>query len=539
MTMNDKLKKFAKGKFQEQEEAGGYCIIYNRVSSKEQLDGQSLNTQMEKCEQYAEKLGMTVLERFGGTFESAKSDKERKEFSKMIAYLNNSRIPIKAVIVYSTSRFSRTGSTTIIEEVEKRGAQVRSATSNYDPKTAQGKFIQNMELATARLDNDIKRNTTIDNSIAALRKGRWIAKAPRGYDQKTTKKEQVITINEEGEKIKLAFDWKVNQNLSNEEIRIKLEKLGFIINKQKLSELFKNPFYAGYMSHNFLKGEIIKGNHPAIVSEDIFLKANGLLDISHSNGYEVKMYKPEVPLLGSIKCPICRRNMTASISTKMKKKYDKEIYYYVCWNKGCKQNNAAKNIHQSYKDILNSYGLSSELTELLKIQMKKTFSYMTKNDSEQLTLLKRKLSSVEGYIKQVEDNLAFANNQRQVEACTRKLADLENEKEIIETELQKVNDMSLNLPKYIDYGLKYRNNMLKIWELADLGEKKRIQKVIHPMGFVFNKEVGNIEPLSINQFVSLRCCKPNEYDQKEKETINQNDQLSLCVPEAGLEPAQP
>jgi DNA invertase Pin-like site-specific DNA recombinase len=208
----------------------------------------------ELCRKYAEKLGMTVLERFGGTFESAKSDKERKEFSKMIAYLNNSRIPIKAVIVYSTSRFSRTGSTTIIEEVEKRGAQVRSATSNYDPKTAQGKFIQNMELATARLDNDIKRNTTIDNSIAALRKGRWIAKAPRGYDQKTTKKEQVITINEEGEKIKLAFDWKVNQNLSNEEIRIKLEKLGFIINKQKLSELFKNPFYAGYMSHNFLKG---------------------------------------------------------------------------------------------------------------------------------------------------------------------------------------------------------------------------------------------------------------------------------------------
>ena len=105
--------------------------------------------------------------------------------------------------------------------------------------------------------------------------------------------------------------------------------------------------------------------------------------------------------------------------------------------------------------------------------------------------------------------------------------------------MQKVNDMSLNLPKYIDYGLKYRNNMLKIWELADLGEKKRIQKVIHPMGFVFNKEVGNIEPLSINQFVSLRCCKPNKYDQNKKETINQNDQLSLFVPEAGLEPAQP
>ena len=537
--MNDKLKKFAKGKREKQEEIGGYCIIYNRVSSKEQLDGQSLSTQMEKCEQYAAKLGMTVLERFGGTFESAKSDKERKEFSKMIDYLNTSRIPIKAVVVYSTSRFSRTGSTTIIEEVEKRGAQVRSATSNYDPKTAQGKFIQNMELATARLDNDIKRNTTIDNSIAALRKGRWIGKAPRGYNQITTKREQIITINEEGEKIRLAFDWKVNQNLSNEEIRIKLQKFGFIINKQKLSELFKNPFYAGYMSHNFLKGEIIKGNHPAIVSEDIFLKANGILNMSHSSGYDIKIHKPEVPLLGSIKCPVCRRNMTASISTKMKKKYGKEIFYYVCWNKGCKQNNSAKIIHQSYKDILNSYGLSKKLTKLLDMQMIKTFAYMTKNEKEQTTVLKRRLSTIEDDIRQVEDNLAFARNQRQVEVCTRKLEELEEQKEIIEIELEKVQEISLNLPKYIEYGTKFRNNMLKIWELADTEEKKRIQKVIHPEGFVFNKENGNIEPLSINEFLSIKHCYSGTLPRKEKGTINQNDQLSPFVPEAGLEPAQP
>lgn len=69
-----------------------------------------------------------------------------------------------------------------------------------------------MKLVTARLDNDIKKNTSIDNSIAALRKGRWIEKTPRGYNQKTTKKEQIITINEEEEKIRLAFDWKVNHN---------------------------------------------------------------------------------------------------------------------------------------------------------------------------------------------------------------------------------------------------------------------------------------------------------------------------------------
>lgn len=95
---------------------------------------------------------------------------------------------VDVVIVFSTSRFSRTGSTTIIEEVEARGAYVVSATSSYDPRTAVGKYMQLMELANARFQNDEKRATTIENSIKALLKGRWIGKAPRGYDQRTTKK---------------------------------------------------------------------------------------------------------------------------------------------------------------------------------------------------------------------------------------------------------------------------------------------------------------------------------------------------------------
>ena len=64
---------------------------------------------------------------------------------------------VKTVIVFSTSRFSRTGSTTIIEEVEARGAYVVSATSNYDPRTPVGKYMQLMELANARFQNDEKR----------------------------------------------------------------------------------------------------------------------------------------------------------------------------------------------------------------------------------------------------------------------------------------------------------------------------------------------------------------------------------------------
>jgi hypothetical protein len=82
--------------------------------------------------------------------------------------------------------------------------------------------------------------------------------------------------------------------------------------------MLKNPFYCGLMVHNFLNGEIVPGNHPAIITEETFLKANEVLSSKYTGGYEQKMQKEWAPLLGTLKCPCCGYNVSASISTKMK-----------------------------------------------------------------------------------------------------------------------------------------------------------------------------------------------------------------------------
>lgn len=292
--MNKELfKVFAKGYEVNKDITPGNAVMYNRVSTKEQEENQSLDVQLDVCTKYAERYHLNIVrEPFGGVFESAKTDKERKEFNKMLTFIRrNKKLNIKYVVVYNTKRFSRTGSTTIIEELESMGIIVLSAMSNYNPKTAAGKFCQRMELATANFENEEKAQTTKDLSRAALLKGRWVGKAPRGYDQKTTKKQQTITINKEGEFIKKAFEWKANEKLTNQEIIQRLAKLGYHITKQKLSEVLKNPFYCGKMVHNFLNGEVVNGNHPPIISEETFLKVNEVLSLKYTGGYEQKKKK--------------------------------------------------------------------------------------------------------------------------------------------------------------------------------------------------------------------------------------------------------
>ena len=69
-----------------QTRASQNAVIYTRVSSKDQLENASLESQLRICNKYAERKGMNVVAYFGGTFESAKTD-ERAEFNRMLKFV--------------------------------------------------------------------------------------------------------------------------------------------------------------------------------------------------------------------------------------------------------------------------------------------------------------------------------------------------------------------------------------------------------------------------------------------------------------------
>ena len=220
--VDDGLKLFAKGK-KALIKVGGRAVIYQRVSSKEQMSGFSPEVQMEMCKRWADTHNYEVLKTFEGEYESAKTDAGRKRFNQMLKFVKDKKNKVDAVIVYTTSRFSRTGaagSFSIIEELKKRGITVFSATSNYDARTPEGEWMQGVELVNARHENAVKAVTVKDSGEKALRLGHWICKAPRGYDMVTIRSEQkqTITVNAEGELIRKAFMMKVKENISNEEV---------------------------------------------------------------------------------------------------------------------------------------------------------------------------------------------------------------------------------------------------------------------------------------------------------------------------------
>src|SRR5690349_573143 len=81
------------------------AVIYVRVSTKDQLDNFSIETQLAACRACCERSGLTILKEFEEAA-SAKST-ERPHFQDMLSFCKLRHRQIGAVVVYALSRFSR------------------------------------------------------------------------------------------------------------------------------------------------------------------------------------------------------------------------------------------------------------------------------------------------------------------------------------------------------------------------------------------------------------------------------------------------
>jgi predicted site-specific integrase-resolvase len=87
------------------------AVIYIRVSTKEQTENLSLPTQLKACEEYCQRQGFEVLERFREEGESAKTA-DRTELQSLLKYCRTHKGKVRSSSC-STSRASRARSTTI------------------------------------------------------------------------------------------------------------------------------------------------------------------------------------------------------------------------------------------------------------------------------------------------------------------------------------------------------------------------------------------------------------------------------------------
>lgn len=296
------------------------AVIYARVSTKEQAQNLSIETQIEACRRYCEQNDLDVLEVFVDAGESAKTI-ARPAFQQMITYCHAHFEVVKTVVVYSLSRFARDqfGHLTVRAALAKMGVTLRSVNERVDDTPA-GKLIESVFAAFAQYENDDKSKRTRDGMIAALASGRWTFSPPLGYIRARNDLDHasIAPDPERAPLIRTAFELVASGLHNVRQVLKQVTTLGLRtrtgqrVGPTTFHNLLRNPIYAGLLVVKRWGIEPHRGDFQPIVSEALFEAAQAVLDGRRLSVTPHARNHPDFPLRRFVRCHACETPLTGS-----------------------------------------------------------------------------------------------------------------------------------------------------------------------------------------------------------------------------------
>lgn len=516
---------------------------YTRISSKDQSDF-SLITQKKTNKEYAIANMLKVIEEFGGTYESAKSDFTRKEFNRLIEKIKSSRKKPYAVLVYKMSRFSRSGGNAIglvNYLVEELGVHLIETSSGLNTCTERGKAAIYESLFHAYKENLERKEIILPNMIAFLKKGFIFGICPMGYDhygprvrrEGFLRTRQKIVINKTGEILKEAWQWKLSGNYSDSQIITKLNIRGVPIIFQKLHKIWRNPFYCG-ISLNKLNDEPTIGHWEPLVSMEDFIKVQELLD-NKPVALQRDSNEDNRPLNRLIKCADCGRFLVGYEVT------TKKLHYYKC--PGCKKvsvnakttpHSLKKGANELFVDFLEQFTIDEELLPLIKLQLQKLFYGLNDYNKGNEATLKEQLKNKEENFKQLKIRLGLGKIDDETYQLTS--AFLLEEIAKINKELNALPIQLSNLDTMIESSLKKAQNISKIWTSSDIDEKRNLHRMLFPDAVLYDGKKHRYLTTTMNLFFKTITSFSMNNAGNKKRNYHFLDDNSLSVARSGVEP---
>jgi site-specific DNA recombinase len=263
----------------------------------------------------------------------------------------------------------------------------------------------------------------------------------------------------------------------------RLAKHGLTIPRQTMSDILRNPFYCGYMSHDFLEGKVVNGNHEALITPELFYKVHKVNLGRHKFGYNVKCENENIPLKNFLKCGHCNCNLPGYIVQK------KGIWYYKCRNKGCKNNKSAKYLHKVFESILSNFIVEEpEVLEFIREQF--TFLYKKSNDevADNKSVIETKIKELDLKIARLE--IRYIEEDLSKDMFTKYKQQYTDERNQFVKELENFKFQVSNLDKCLDVVFNYAKNLSVLWASSSFEDKVKIQYMLFPDGIHYNKKTN-------------------------------------------------
>ncbi len=354
------------------------AVIYLRVSTEEQVDNFSLDTQEDICRKEAEKRGFIIIDIFREEGRSAKNIAGRPVLIKLLEYCRKNKENIQAVFVYRLDRISRQTSDylAIRKKLAEKEVNIISATEPTGESPTE-KLVETILAGFAQLDNDIRSERARNGLKARFQAGLICGKAPLGY---LLSNSYAVKDPESWDKMKKAWDLIATGTKSLSEMATVMNQWGlqethgkkkYAMKAQSAQRIFRNKFYMGKIISTKYPDEVT-GQHVPMISEQHFYKVQAILDgksvIKYALPKRDRDRNAEFPLRRIVKCGICNIGLTAGWSKGKTKRFP----YYRC-SAVCTKSIRRETLEETLTDLLKRITPKEECTNLFIQQMYKVY----------------------------------------------------------------------------------------------------------------------------------------------------------------------
>lgn len=338
------------------------CYIYTRVSTAAQVDGYSLEAQLEELHGYAKYRELKITREYCDAGKSGKSIKGRPQFQQMMDDVISQKDDIAYVLVFKLSRFGRNAADILksLQVLQDYGIDLVSVNESIDSSTQGGRLTLAVLSAVAEMERENIMVQFMSGKLQKIMNGGWGGgPVPYGY---RVEDGVLIQYKEEADVVRKIYDLYMHKDVGANTIVRYLNDNGYVRKKDGPKEMsvftypsvidvLDNPFYCGRIIYNRRtnkkdrNGEkIIKdpdelisvmGVHEPIISEEVWERAHAKREALADARKNASAPERVNLLSGLVRCPVCGCRMIANHNHKRNKQTGKSygvLHYYTCEN---------------------------------------------------------------------------------------------------------------------------------------------------------------------------------------------------------------
>lgn len=271
-------------------------ITYSRSATEEEITDPStgelidpLEYQNETINEYCSCFNYNVVGHFqevyrGDTF-------NRPEWIKLKQLIINRQgksNAIDSIIIIRADRLCRNMilSFNELKELSNLGCEVECVEGQVDDSNPEALLFQAIRFALPEVEKRKLSKRIKEGNNKSRLKGCFTGSAPRGYKCVLAGKDATLEFSQNAELIRESFEKMSSGIYTANEIRLWLNVKGMKLSKNQFTNTIRNVTYSGKIVVKALGNQpeqIVQGLHPALVSDELFAKANDELGSSKRN----------------------------------------------------------------------------------------------------------------------------------------------------------------------------------------------------------------------------------------------------------------